>query len=91
MSSKTLLDVNRCTPDTVIIDVDQPEGQFEPHGSTYEYFIEDDSEEDVFDREAETGNYSSVHVHYHRTNSVTNDDKDNLNSELREYAGYHRS
>ena len=91
MSSKTLLDVNRCTPDTVIIDVDQPEGPFESHGSTYDHFIEDDSEEDVFDREAETGNYSSVHVQYHRTNSVTNDVEDNLTRELREYAGYHRN
>ena len=78
ISSKALLDVNRCTPDTVIIDVDQPENRYESHGSTYEYFIEDD-DDDVFDREIENENYSGVH--YHRTSSVTNDVEDNLNGE----------
>lgn len=72
--------MNRCTPDTVIIDVDQPESHFESHDSTYAYFLEDDNE-DVFDRgsESEDGNYSSVL--YHRENSVTSDVEDNLNSD----------
>ena len=76
------MDVNRCTPDTVIIDVDQPQSHFESHDSTYTYFLEDDNE-DVFDRgsesEDEDGNFSSVL--YHRENSVTNDVEDNLNSD----------
>jgi hypothetical protein len=83
-SSKALLDANRWTPDSVVIDCDDDDN-VEYDDDNYGYFFEDDSE-DVFDRPSVYENYSGI-VH-NRGVSFT-DVEDNFESNFRKNASYH--
>ena len=87
LSSKALLDANRWTPDSVIVDLDgcfvhqhQQPYEFDTDRSFYskngtidENDEDDDDNEDVFDRQSVFDYYSSV---FHRNGSSRNNEDD---------------
>jgi hypothetical protein len=83
-SSKALLDTNRWTPDSVVIDRDDDDN-IEYDDDNYGYFFEDESE-DVFDRPSVYENYSGIVQN--RGVSFT-DVEDNFERNFRESASYH--
>lgn len=80
-SSSKALDINRWTPDSVIVDVDEHDREYDSNDCDYhnEYFIDDDDhhgdyeydpENDVFDRQSVCNNFSGM---FRRTGSSRGD------------------
>ena len=84
-SSKVLLDVNRFTPDSVVVDVEQNEYVRAFDDDNYGYFVEGDHEDDVFDRQSVYDNYPNV---FERAGSNSGEAEDNFESNFHVTSDY---
>ena len=86
MSSKVLLDVNRFTPDSVVVDVEQSQYARAFDDDNYGYFVEDDHDDDVFDRQSVYENYPNIV--YERAGSNSGEAEDNFESNFNVTSDY---
>jgi hypothetical protein len=80
-----LLDVNRFTPDSVVVDVEQSEYVRAFDDDNYGYFVGGERDDDVFDRQSVYDNYPNV---FERAGSNSGEAEDNFESNFHAHPDY---